>query len=96
MLPNINVLVQSFLDYHPYIIKTKHKEQIKWQLALGTVTLEYAQLTVSFENHELDMLVYQQGQEGEHLICQTARIPICAKVTWHSEIKADENGLFEY
>lgn len=42
------------------------------------------------------MIVYPQSQWGAHLICQTARIPICANVAWHSEIKADTNGLFEY
>lgn len=52
--------------------------------------------------HEADTLVYQQGQgnfcqrEEKHLICKTARLPICAKVTWHLKIKANENGLFEY
>ncbi len=58
-----------------------------------------------FLNDELGTLVYQQGQgtfhfcqkgEGKHLICQTARIPIYAKVAWYFKIKADENGLFEY
>lgn len=35
----------------------------QWCEILRSWTLEYAQLTVSFLNDELDTLVYQQGQE---------------------------------
>lgn len=56
-------------------------------------------------NDELDTLVYQQGQGAfhfcsilrggrGHLICQTARIPVCAKVARYFKIYADESGLF--
>lgn len=55
-------------------------------------------------NDELDTRIYQQGQgslhfcqkEKKRLICQKARIPICAKVAWHFEIKAHENSRDEY
>lgn len=36
------------------------------------------------------------GEGGGHLICQTARIPICAKVACYFKIKANGSGLFEY